>query len=307
MPNEEYKITTVNYIATIGFFDGVHLGHRFLIDRVRERAAAQGLGSMVVTFDRHPREVLQADYVPTPLTTPEEKLRLLRDTGVDRVEVLRFTREMAAVPARDFMRTVLRERLGVSALIIGYDNRFGRRQEGEGFADYVAYGREMGMEVIRAAGYTLADGTRVSSSLVRRLIASGDVAGAARCLGRRYQIRGTVRDGEHEGRRMGFPTANLEAGEQRQLLPANGVYATTVSIDSEKTLHTAMTCIGRRPTFGGDHTTIETHLLHFSGNLYGHEIRLSFDRRIRDERRFESEQALARQLAEDRERVLSEE
>ena len=345
-------------VATIGFFDGVHRGHCYLIERVKSMARADGLKSMVITFDRHPREVLQSDYRPQMLTTLAEKVRLLRDTGVDRVEVLHFTRSLAALSARDFMREVLRDRLGVRKLVIGYDHRFGHNRA-EGFDDYVRYGQELGIEVVRNTEMRLnfkpidtsldidgnscqggreaesSEGNKVpsaitadlhlSSSTVRRLLAEGNVGIAALLLDRHHMLFGHVAHGQAEGRRMGFPTANLDTTGYPLLVPARGVYAVavrvcaddaqldtladprpvTMSLDSFTTSLApgwlpAMLNIGHRPTFGGTATTIEAHILNFAGDIYGRPMAVAFFDRIRDERRFDSVEALEDQLHEDR-------
>ena len=268
--------------ATIGFFDGVHCGHQYLIDEVKRLAQTKGLKSMVITFDQHPRQVLQADYVPQLLTTTQDKVQLLQGLGVDHVEVLHFTPEMAALSAQQFMQQVLKERLGVRLLLIGYDHRFGHNRA-EGFEQYVQYGREMGIDVVQNTAYTSPDGIRVSSSVVRRLLTEGDVALAARCLGRPYQLQGTVAHGFAEGRKMGFPTANLDVSGQSLLIPARP----------------AMLNIGQRPTFGGLLTTIEAHVFHFNADVYGQPMRVAFVDRLRQEQRFDSVEALERQLADD--------
>lgn len=295
--------------ATIGFFDGVHCGHQYLIDEVKRLAQARGLKSMVITFDQHPRQVLQADYVPQLLTTTQEKVQLLQDLGVDHVEVLHFTPQMAALSAQQFMQQVLKERLGVRLLLIGYDHRFGHNRA-EGFEQYVQYGREMGIDVVQNTAYTSPDGIRVSSSVVRRLLTEGDVAMAARCLGRPYQLQGTVAHGFAEGRKMGFPTANLDVSGQSLLIPARGVYAVRVGFGNEACVRPAMLNIGQRPTFGGLLTTIEAHVFHFNADVYGQPMRVAFVDRLRQEQRFDSVEALERQLAVDQcdaLRVLGEE
>ncbi len=288
-------------VATIGFFDGVHRGHRFLLDHVIAEARADGLASMAVTFDRHPRQVLHSDYVPQALSSPDEKLQLLAATGIDYAAVLHFDRDMAACGARDFMRDILRDGLGVRRLVIGYDHRFGHNRA-EGFDDYVRYGSALGMTVEQAPALD-ASGEQVSSSLVRRLLLAGEVERAASCLGRPYSVSGVVVGGYREGRRMGFPTANLDIAHLGQMLPAVGVYATQVCIaGEEKPLH-GMTNIGRRPTFGTHGVTVETYILDYAGDLYGLQMTLTFMSRLRGERPFGSPEALAAQLSEDREAV----
>lgn len=314
-----YPLTPVpagRYAATIGFFDGVHRGHRFLLEQLRKEADARGLKSMAVTFDRHPRQVVQTDWQPQLLTTLEEKKDLLLQSGIDEVVVLPFDKSMAALTARQFMSDVLAERLNVTLLLTGYDNRFGHNRT-ETYADYERYGRELGMEVVCACPLTMGEGaaqiaqhTRqekltdgaFSSSLVRRLLAEGDVAAAADCLGRYYSISGRVVHGEQKGHSIGFPTANLLPDEPQKLIPARGAYAVE-ALFPDGTHHHAMTNIGTRPTFQGEEQTLETHIFDFTQDIYGQPLTISFVARLRDEMPFPSPTALARQLSLDKERA----
>lgn len=291
----------IRYAATIGFFDGVHRGHQYLIGELRRIAAARSLPTMVITFDRHPREVVQAGWQPQLLSTLDEKLALLALTGVDVAVVLRFDAAMARLSARQFMAEVLADRLHVRMLLTGYDNRFGHDRT-EGFADYQRYGRELGIDVVGAEALQI-DGTTGSSSVVRRLLAEGRVGEAATCLGRPYTLSGTVVHGEQVGRQMGFPTANLQPDDERKLLPASGVYAVRVELPDGMLLP-AMTNIGRRPTFQGHRQTVETHILARVYNIYGVRLTLHFVSRLRDEQTFPSPQALARQLEADKAEAL---
>lgn len=194
-------------VATIGFFDGVHRGHQFLIRQVRQEAQASGLSSMVITFDQHPRQVLAQAYQPHLLTTLDEKLRRLSMTDIDYVVVLHFDSDMASLSAFDFMRTVLRDRLHVRQLVIGYDNRFGHRSalaKSEGFDDYVRYGEQLGIRVVHNPAFLLND-VKVSSSVVRSFLSVGEVELANQCLGYPFMLPGHVVHGYQEGRRIGFP------------------------------------------------------------------------------------------------------
>ena len=292
-------------IATIGFFDGVHLGHCHLINMLKKVARERSVQSCVITFDRHPRQVVQPEWCPDMLTTLDEKTQLLKATGIDRCEVLHFDREMASQSARDFMLHTLKERLGVSILVTGYDNRFGHNRS-EGFEDYVRYGKEIGIEVIKGEELTVGS-TNVSSSSIRRMLKEGNIEDATRCLGHEYQLTGTVVAGEHIGRTIGFPTANIRPNDSSKLIPANGVYAVDVWSESEEdyskseviTRRRAMLNIGTRPTFDGKATTIEVHIPDFKGNLYGKTLTISFISKIREERRFDSPEALVEQLNKD--------
>lgn len=314
-----YPLTAVPvgcYAATIGFFDGVHRGHRFLLEQLQQEAHARGLMSMAVTFDRHPRQVVQTDWQPKLLTTLDEKVALLEQTGIDKIVVFSFNKAMAALTARQFMADVLHDRLHVELLLTGYDNRFGHNRS-ETYADYERYGRELGMEVVCACPLTMggeaaqiAQHTRqaeltdraFSSSLVRRLLAEGDVAAAADCLGRYYSISGRVVHGEQKGRSLGFPTANLLPDEPQKLIPARGVYAVE-ALFPDGTYHHAMTNIGTRPTFQGEEQTLETHIFDFTQDIYDQPLTISFVARLRDEMPFPSPTALACQLSLDKERA----
>lgn len=287
-------------VATIGFFDGVHRGHQYLIKRVVEMARESGLESTVITFDVHPRKVLQSDYQPQMLSTLDEKLLLLSKTDIDNCALLHFDEEMAQLSAYDFMKTILRDRLNVKTLYIGYDNRFGHHSADskEDFEDYVRYGRELGIEVVRSQAYVL-NGMNVSSSVVRSFVQAGEVEMAEKCLGYPYTLLGKVVPGYQEGRKLGFPTANLDISQWGKMLPAPGVYAVKVRL--ENTVHTmrAMMNIGTRPTFDGDHLTLEVHILNYEGDLYDHLVLVSFLHRIREEKKFSSPEELVSQLHED--------
>ncbi|MDY3253450.1 MAG: bifunctional riboflavin kinase/FAD synthetase [Prevotella sp.] len=285
-------------IATIGFFDGVHIGHCHLINMLKKVARERGVEACVITFDRHPRQVVQPEWYPEMLTSLEEKTQLLKATGIDRCEVLHFDREMANQSAHDFMLHTLKKKWGVSILVTGYDNRFGHNRS-EGFEDYVRYGKEIGIEVIK--GEELTDGSNnVSSSSIRRMLKEGRIEDATRCLGREYQLTGTVVGGEHIGRTIGFPTANIRPDDSSKLIPANGVYAVDVwSQAGDINRERAMLNIGTRPTFNGTATTIEVHIPHFVGNLYGSTLSIAFLRKIREERKFDSPEALVEQLNKD--------
>ena len=263
------------FVATIGMFDGVHRGHQFVLRHVVDEAQRRGLHSMAVTFDRQGAPML------TPLA---DKLRLMAQCGIERTEVLTFDDALKQLTARQFMADVLQARYDVRVLMIGYDNRFGHNRA-EGFDDYVRYGRELGMDVLQLP----AEGT-VCSSMIRQLLTNGDVAAVAEALGYAYTISGCVAHGEHVGTQMGFPTANLVPDCATQLLPAPGVYAVRVGT------HGGMMNIGTRPTFDGHQQTLEVNIFDFDDDLYGREISVSFVQRLRDEKYFDSPEALIHQL-----------
>ncbi len=285
--------------ATVGFFDGVHAGHRALIRQLREVARERALAAAVITFPVHPRRVLQSDYRPQLLDSFEEKLARLAETEVDVCVVLDFTPALAALTARAFMERLSAE-WRVRTLVVGYDHRFGHGRA-EGFEEYVAHGREVGMEVLRGTPYLLADGTAVSSSRIRALLAECRVEEAARMLTVPYRLRGHVVSGQRIGRTMGFPTANLAVDEPLKVRPGDGVYAVRAWLRGAA--YRGMLSIGNRPTLGNQPTAVEVHLLDFAGQIYGEALEVEFVRHLRANRRFDSLEALREQLLRDREAV----
>ncbi len=290
-------------VATIGFFDGVHTGHRYLIDRLVKTAHAEGREAVVITFDEHPRKVLQSDYQPEQLCTLDSKLILLSKTGIDATVVLHFDRRLADMSAQEFMQQVLCRQLHVCKLFIGYDHRFGHNRQ-ESFDDYVRYGAQMGMEVVQAQAFDM-DGVHISSSAIRGLLKEGEVELANRCLDYPYTIIGKVVSGYHEGHKLGFPTANLDISHFGQLVPAPGVYAVKVRLERQIAMRWGMMNIGVRPTFGGKVRTLEAHIFNFEGDIYDQLLLVSFVKRIRAERKFDSADELAEQLREDEQAVLA--
>lgn len=287
-------------VATIGFFDGVHRGHRFLIEQVKELAAERKLSSTLITFPVHPRKAMQADYQPKLLSTPEEKEELLLQAGVDRCLILPFTYELSRLSACEFMRDVLQKQLNVRVLVIGYDHRFGHNRS-EGFEDYCRYGEEIGMEVVKARAY-VTNGVSISSSVIRAFLSEGEIHLANKCLGYRYFLEGTIVDGYKVGRTIGFPTANLSVSNPDKLIPANGVYAVKVYLEGHE--YKGMLNIGHRPTLdNGAQRSIEVHILHFSSDIYQKTMRIEFVDRVRDEKKFRRVEELVAQLGRDAELV----
>lgn len=283
-------------IAAIGFFDGVHLGHHYLIEQVESEAAAKGLCAALVTFPVHPRKVMNAEYEPELLTSYDERIELLQATGVDYCFALDFTSDISQLTAYDFMRSILKERYNIHGLVIGYDHRFGHNRS-EGFDDYYRYGKELGIDVIQAKACVLDDVT-ISSSTIRRLLHSGDVTLSATYLGYEYFLEGTVIDGYKVGRTIGFPTANLRPTDPDKLIPADGVYAVRVTLND--IIYAGMMNIGHRPTINNGHNrSIEVHILHFHSDIYDCPIRISFVQRIRSEMKFTSKEQLIEQLSKD--------
>lgn len=286
-------------VATIGFFDGVHRGHRFLIESVVREAEKHSLASMVITFDCHPRRVLGSEYNPRLLSTNNEKAKLLSKTGIEQCVVLPFSEEMARLTAYDFMKKILKELLGVKVLVIGYDNRFGHNRS-EGFDDYVRHGREMGIEVLPSQSFRL-HGIDVSSSVIRSLLGEGEIEMAEQCLGYPYFFSGKVVGGHRIGRELGFPTANIEPENMLKIIPAPGVYAVKVRMEGRRETKHAMMNIGTRPTFDGSEQSLEVHIFDFNGDIYGCRISVAFMHKIRNEKRFASKEALMEQLEKDAE------
>lgn len=283
-------------VATIGFFDGVHRGHRFLIQQVREVAAVKGLHSALITFPVHPRKVMNSAYHPELLTTCDEKLALLEETGVDYCMMLDFTPEVSHLSAQEFMFTILKEQYNVQTLVIGYDHRFGHNRS-EGFDDYCRYGEAMGMEVVLAHAYTSGD-IQISSSVVRNFLHEGKVEMACRCLGYDYFLDGIVVSGHQVGRKIGFPTANLQVDDPDKLVPAYGVYAVYVTLDGKR--YKGMLSIGIRPTIGnGTDRSIEVNILHFNADIYSKTLRLTFIKYLRPELKFDTIGELVQQLHQD--------
>ncbi len=283
--------------ATIGFFDGVHRGHQFLVSQLRSDAANHGMESLVVTFRQHPRQVLHKDYIPKLLTTADRKEQLLKATGVDHVAMLDFSTRMAALSAREFM-SFLRDEYNVRRLLIGYDNRFGHNRE-ESFEDYRRHGIALGIDVEEMKALRSGDIT-VSSSAIRRLLAEGDITAANACLGYRYSFTGLVEHGFGEGRKLGFPTANLHVAAE-QLVPQSGVYAVMVSVEGFSGEYMGMMNIGNRPTFGTFSDTLEVNIMDFSADIYGRQVQVTFVRRIRDDMKFDSVAQLREQITKDKE------
>lgn len=285
-----------SYAATIGFFDGVHLGHMHLLEQLKQVAQERGIKSMAVTFPEHPRQILQSDYRPRLLLAPETKIAMLEKTGIDICFPLHFTTKLAAMDARSFMQDFLLRKLGVKTLLVGYDHHFGH-EKGTGLEDYRRIGKDIGMEVIGAHAITYHD-LPISSSRIRRSLDSGQVHEAADMLGYRYTISGSVIRGLQNGRKMGFPTANLGPYCEFMQIPADGVYSALATVDGET--HASMVNIGYRPTFSGKARTIEAHILDFNRDIYFKELTLQFVDYLRPEQRFESPEQLAAQLDYDR-------
>ena len=289
-------------VVAPGFFDGVHVGHRLVIEQLVKAAAVRGDESMVVTFWPHPRNVLQKEARSLRLlTTLQEKKDILYGLGVDHVEVMQFTREFSDMTTEDYLR-VLMDRFGVKTVLIGYDNRMGSNADG---ADQVARTAEsLGLEVIRTDMVTSELGYAVSSTKIRERLEAGDVQAASAMLGYDYTLHGVVIAGNRLGRTIGFPTANMQVYEPLKLVPGNGVYFVKVETLGRSLF--GMCNIGCRPTVAsGNARTIETNIFGFDEDIYGLDMNVTFIAKIRDEIRFDSLDALRRQLEIDRDLCLS--
>ncbi len=289
-------------VVTIGNFDGVHRGHRVILERLTGDARRLGVDSVVLTFDPHPIAVLRPDAAPLLLMPLGDRLAALGEAGVDATVVQRFSRDFADVEAEDFIRRFLVEILGAQKLLVGHDLNFGRGRKGSVESVVEAGGRYgFAVEVIKPVEV---DAIVVHSSVVRRAVAAGDVALAAQLLGRPHVVRGRVTRGAGRGASLGFATANV--APRTQLVPCEGVYAASAVIDGEEI--DGVTSIGRTPTFGGEEVVIEAHLFASLGELYGKSISLRFAERLRDQKKFASPDELVEQIKKDVEaakRVLS--
>ncbi|MHB1210956.1 MAG: bifunctional riboflavin kinase/FAD synthetase [Candidatus Nanopelagicales bacterium] len=292
---EPSAAATGGTVACIGVFDGVHLGHRALMARARREADARGLPLVAVTFDPHPMTVVSAQGAPTSLASVGHRAALLRQAGADEVDVLRFDAAMAATDAADFVRDLLVDRLGVRAVVVGEDFRFGHRARGN-VATLAGLGRRWGFEAISVplAGR---DEERWSSTLARRLVVEGDLRGAAAVLGRAYRLDGIVVHGDHRGRGLGFPTANL-AWPDDPTIPADGIYAGWLVVGDDRMA--AAVSVGTNPQFGGSERRVEAYVIGRTDlDLYGREAAIEFVERIRGQLTFPGVDALIEQMTSD--------
>ena len=297
--------TTRPCVATIGTFDGVHRGHQFVVQQVVNQARERGLDAVVLTFPNHPLQVLRENFQPQMLTLSDEKERLLQQTGADRVVLMDFTKELAGMTARDFMQTILKERLNARVLLMGYDNHFGHDRLS--FADCQQCARTLGIEVIGCEEYHI--GESISSTTIRQALLSGDVETAHHLLGYPYSLQGEVVQGFQNGRKLGYPTANLQVNPAK-LIPENGAYLVKCQFSAANSqlstfnfqLSTffGMLNVGTRPTLhNGRQRSIEVHLFDFEGDLYGQTLTLELLHHLRKEQEFDTLEALQQQLSAD--------
>ena len=289
-------------VVATGFFDGVHLGHRLVLERLVSSAKERGEGSVVVTFWPHPRNVLQDDARNLRLLTSlSEKKELISSIGVDKVEVLPFTRAFSRLTTKAYLEEYVKGRFGGKAILIGYDNRIGSDLLGPDEIGEIA--ESVGLDVIRTDRLSVPGGKVISSTKIREAVSCGDVETAAEMLGYNYSLLGVVVAGNHLGRTIGFPTANMRLYEPLKLLPGNGVYF--VEVESLGRVFKGMCNIGTRPTVNaGSDRTVETNIFDFDEDIYGLDLRVTFLRKIREERRFDSLESLKPQLVLDRQACL---
>ncbi len=283
--------------VALGNFDGVHMGHQTILRTAIERAKRDHGAAFALTFDPNPAKVLAPDRAPRLILTSADKLELLRTSGIDGVMVINFDRALSRLSPREFVRTYLLDRIGVRTVVVGHSVSFGHNRAGNA-AVMTDLGREFGFDVMVIGPVNVA-GMEVSSTKVREVIASGDLRTAANLLGRPHFLTGPVVHGRERGRKIGFPTANIQS--RTEILPPDGVYATRLMLDDGP--HPSITNIGMRPTFAEPERTIEAHVFDFDRDLYDREVRLELIERIRPERKFDSGAALAAQIAADLKRA----
>jgi riboflavin kinase/FMN adenylyltransferase len=282
--------------GTIGNFDGLHRGQRAIVDRVVTRARELGVPAVAITFDPHPLAVLRPDQAPVSLTTPDQKEKLLAEAGIDAVLILRFTPELARVPARQFVRELLYGRLGLREIYVGRSFVFGHNREGD-LELLQEMGRELGFEAFGVDEVVWAR-ERISSTRIRSAIGEGKVEDAAAMLGRPYAISGVIARGDRMGKRLGWPTINLMS--DHKLLPYDGVYAGRAFFPSFPATFDCVTNIGTRPTvYENYQRVVESHVLDFKADVYGKRVEISFYKRLREERIFPSVMDLSAQIARD--------
>ena len=289
-------------LATVGFFDGVHCGHRYLIDRMKEQARIMGLKTAIITFLVHPRKVLQQDYQPKLLNGLEERLQQLNSTGIDYGYILDFTRDFSEITACDFIQQVLRKQLKVKELLVGYDHKFGKDRM-DACEQYAAYGQACGM-IVRQVEKLPETDEHISSTAIRRMLTEGRIREATASLSYAYTLEGEVVHGNHLGRTIGFPTANLDLNDKDKIIPHEGVYAVDVEVEGQR--YKGMAYIGKRPTVTSNgELRVEVHIFDFDKDIYGEQLRAKFVEFLRPDMRFDNLDQLKRQLAEDKRNAVN--
>lgn len=283
-------------IVTLGTFDGVHKGHKSILEKLTDSSAQMGCESVVLTFFPHPRMVLQQNSDLKLLNTITEKASLLEQCGVNNLIIHPFSHEFSRLTAEEFVKQILVDTLNVCKIIIGHDHRFGRNRTAT-ITDLIAFGKQYNFEVELIIALEV-NAVSVSSTKIRHALTEGYITTANQFLGYPYFLTGTVTTGRQLGRTIGFPTANIAIAEDYKLIPANGVYAVSAVLNGSTV--NGMMNIGNRPTVGGTTQTIEVNFFNFDADIYGHELKVSIHKRLRDEQKFESTEALRQQLEKDR-------
>lgn len=282
---------------TVGSFDGIHLGHKAIFDKLIDIATKRDLKSVVVTFSPHPRKVLGPPSNNLKLLTSlEEKIELFEKIGIDQVQIIPFTKEFSKLSYREFVEKILVGRLMVKEMVIGHDHHFGRDREG-GIDNLVNLGKELGFSVKQVSPLT-ENGKIISSSVIRQFLENGNIEKANEFLGRLYNLRGKVVKGDGRGREIGFPTANIQLDDPDKVVPKKGVYA--VDVIHEGKVYKGMMNIGNRPTFNFDPLTLEVHIFNFNVYIYEKSLNIRFKKYVRDEKKFADKNELISQLQEDK-------
>lgn len=298
------NLNLISPVATLGIFDGVHRGHMVLLDILVRRAKEAGGESVVITFSPHPRIVLEQNNVNLSfLTTMDEKKALLAKASIDHLVVIEFDIRFSKIPACDFIKGILVEKIGTKHLIIGFNHHFGRKGEGD-FNTIKQCAEELNLRVEQVQGYHTEEGA-ISSSLIRDALLKGKIDSANKWLGYFYSVTGTVIEGRKIGRTIGFPTANIKPDSKYKLIPANGIYAVEVQLDEN--VFPGMLSIGSNPTINTDISlrSIEVHILNFDKDIYGRKISVVFRKRLRDEKKFDNLEQLTKQIANDKQDMLN--
>ncbi len=290
-----------NSVITVGTFDGVHAGHRAIMDTVAQKADKRNARGVIVTFDPHPRNIISpGDDGIKLLTTLQERSEILEELGIDTMVVIPFDRDFSLLSSEEFIRDIIFDKIGVSEFVIGYDHHFGRNREGT-IETIKRLGKDLGFDAYVVSKQEVADQT-VSSTAIRQAISKdGNVEQAAKFLQRPYRLNGTVVHGDKRGKEIGFPTANIKPEHPEKIIPKDGVYAVKVRINGN--WFKGMMNIGTRPTFDGKVQTLEVNLFDFDKIIYGKEVQVRFFNRIRDEKKFDGVEALIKQLKDDEKRA----
>lgn len=286
-----------NTVLTLGTFDGIHMGHRKILEKVKKKAASSGCRSLLITFDPHPRKIITPDYDIKLLTNLKEKTKLIEDTGIENLLIINFTKEFSQITSEEFVKEYLLKKIGVKEIVIGYDHHFGKGRNGD--ANTL---RRLGVEynfIVTMVDPIKVNGETVNSTAVRKALAEGNIKKVNSYLGRNYSFAGKVVEGDKRGRTLGFPTANIKAENHDKLLPALGIYAVRFSFDGET--HNGLMSVGNRPTFySAGETVVEVWLYDFDRDIYGRDVNVEIIEFIRGEERFSSADELISQMQKDK-------